>query len=581
MPRPTDHYTHSQFEPIASDFQGETVVCVHCKHWTGSVKTLNRKKEHLLKCPAYAAWRAAGNGQDLPPPNKYSKRDSFALNEPVEYAPAPTAVMGAFGEYAGAPASSGARNRALDVIKLFDEFWDDSSTQKCMRTRCKYCGFVRAKNSTRQYEHLQSCNEYLASSEGQQALADGLLTAPIDASRSTNANTGDIFNGAAPNPNLTFPEQIRGGKRVRLSNPAQSTSTPTRPPPPRKPSPSLVNHLLTQNRSSVEQSIQLPFLSHAGCGTLSRAALQQWLTQQSHLSRSLCTFIGTLIGKIRLNDAPNPSLDTSWRALDLLVSALNNAKRELDFLRSTHMKYGLQQDTDAPRPATRGMLDLFAAASAPAASLLEGLVILWAIEHLYSLSWHYASTFIQPVAPSSTSYTVPSYLQPPPNPYLPYNSTNNSTQQHPAQASNPDTSHTSALHEALIPNWTSLGFANFVDACKAIVDELANGQTAGNGAEQLRACDGAFMQVVWLWRQVWPEVTGMGEEEVLATADDAVGGERLNGDEAGRPIEVGDDEDDGVEVDAEGDVEEGEEEGDEVEASYADLRAVVAANRAG
>lgn len=116
MPRPTDHYTHSQFEPIASDFQGETVVCVHCKHWTGSVKTLNRKKEHLLKCPAYAAWRAAGNGQDLPPPNKYSKRDSFALNEPVEYAPAPMAVMGAFGEYAGAPASSGARNRALGMF---------------------------------------------------------------------------------------------------------------------------------------------------------------------------------------------------------------------------------------------------------------------------------------------------------------------------------------------------------------------------------------------------------------------------------------------------------------------------------
>ena len=68
MPRPPDHYTHAQFEAVDSDFLGETVRCVHCKLWTGSVKTLNRKKEHLLKCTAYAAWREAGNGQDLAPP---------------------------------------------------------------------------------------------------------------------------------------------------------------------------------------------------------------------------------------------------------------------------------------------------------------------------------------------------------------------------------------------------------------------------------------------------------------------------------------------------------------------------------
>lgn len=81
MPRPTDHYTHAQFAPIESDFRGETVQCLHCKNWSGSVKTLSRKKEHLLKCPSYAAWRAAGHGQDLAPPNKYQKRDSAAMND--------------------------------------------------------------------------------------------------------------------------------------------------------------------------------------------------------------------------------------------------------------------------------------------------------------------------------------------------------------------------------------------------------------------------------------------------------------------------------------------------------------------
>lgn len=76
MPRPPDIYTHAQFEPVDSEHAGETVQCVHCHNWTGSIKTLNRKKAHLLNCPQYAQWRAAGNGQDLAPPNKYSRRES-------------------------------------------------------------------------------------------------------------------------------------------------------------------------------------------------------------------------------------------------------------------------------------------------------------------------------------------------------------------------------------------------------------------------------------------------------------------------------------------------------------------------
>lgn len=76
MPRPPDNYTHAQFESVDSEHAGETVQCLHCRNWTGSVKTLNRKKAHLLNCPQYAQWRAQGNGQDLAPPNKYSRRES-------------------------------------------------------------------------------------------------------------------------------------------------------------------------------------------------------------------------------------------------------------------------------------------------------------------------------------------------------------------------------------------------------------------------------------------------------------------------------------------------------------------------
>ena len=107
-------------------------------------------------------------------------------------------------------------------------------------------------------------------------------------------------------------------------------------------------------------------------------------------------------------------------------------------------------------------------------------------------------------------------------------------------SANSETTHTIALHEALIPNWTSMGFTKFVDACKAIVDELANAQTTGNGATELNNCESNFKQAVWLWRQVFPEVTGMGEEDEQAS--DVDGPSQANGDgDRAEPIEIPDD----------------------------------------
>lgn len=245
-----------------------------------------------------------------------------------------------------------------------------------MRTRCQYCGTVRAKNSTRQVEHLQQCNEFLQSADGAQAQADGLLD--LSPGEAPNLNRPDIFRGTAPNNNFQLHRQRsrgRGGFQPQSQRPNQ---TPNQP----KQSPSLVNHLLTKNSDALSKATQQQFLSHAGCGTLSAPALQEWLAQQNHMSRSLVTFIGNVIGKIRLADAKNPLQDTSWRTLDLLVSCINNAKRELEFLRSTGQKYGLQNDGEGPKPASKGLIDLFAASSGSNASLLEAMVVLWSIQHV-------------------------------------------------------------------------------------------------------------------------------------------------------------------------------------------------------
>lgn len=109
-----------------------------------------------------------------------------------------------------------------------------------------------------------------------------------------------------------------------------------------------------------------------------------------------------------------------------------------------------------------------------------------------------------------------------------YASTFTSTLNHPILSSfgTSTDSHNAALHQSLIPNWTSPAFAKFVDACRAVVDELANAQTSGNGREEMARCEGAWKQVLWLWEKSWPDVDGMGEESESANAERLAGGRR-------------------------------------------------------
>jgi len=71
--------------------------------------------------------------------------------------------------------------------------------------------------------------------------------------------------------------------------------------------------------------------------------------------------------------------------------------------------------------------------------------------------------------------------------------------------------HIIALHQALIPNWTSPAFSKFVDATRALVDELANTTTARDGKEEMVRCEEIFRQICWLEERFWPVVNGMGD----------------------------------------------------------------------
>lgn len=380
------------------------------------------------------------------------------------------------------------RHANPDIRRAFAEFQDQDTPSKCNKVRCRHCGFVRAKNTTRQIEHLQDCQAYLASSDAQaHVLAQQQDGTPVDGS--TAAGPSPILSGQQPNPNLQV--QRRGpnaSKRARDGQPIAPVLAPAAPV-----TPSLTSHLLNTCAAPFRQATQRPFLSHAGCGSLAAEPLSQWLVQDGHYARGYIRFVGQLLAKIRLPQTPNSQFHPMYRTMDLLISALNNMRREMQFFEITATKYGLALGTEPPNPITRALMDLFVNATSSSASLLEGMVALWGTEHVrshappqrsaqtnpsqcYRSAWQYAATFTSALPTSASD------------------------------------SHIIALHQVLIPNWTSPASSKFLDATRALVDELANITTTRDGKEEMARCEEVFRQICWLAERFWPAIDDNGDE---------------------------------------------------------------------
>ncbi|KAH7347095.1 hypothetical protein BKA66DRAFT_432834 [Pyrenochaeta sp. MPI-SDFR-AT-0127] len=377
------------------------------------------------------------------------------------------------------------RHANPDIRRAFAEFQDQDTPSKCNKVRCLHCGFVRAKNTTRQIEHLQECQPYLASPDAQAHILQTQQQQQQNGSSMDSAmppGPSQILNGQAPNPNLQVHRRGPNTKRTREGLPIAPNiqMTPHH-------APSLTAHLLAICSTPFTNATQQPFLSHAGCGSLAAAPFSQWLVQDGHYARGYIRFVGQLLAKIRLPQTQNSQFHPMYRTMDLLISALNNMRREMQFFEITATKYGLAVGMESPTPITRALLDLFVSASSTSASLLEGMVVLWGTEHCYRTAWQYASSF-------STSLPTPS-----------------------------NESHIVALHQALIPNWTSPAFSKFVDAARALVDELANITTTRDGKEEMARCEEIFRQICWLEERFWPDVDGMGEQDESARLGPVMG----------------------------------------------------------
>ncbi|KAH0071079.1 hypothetical protein KCU96_g16662, partial [Aureobasidium melanogenum] len=81
------------------------------------------------------------------------------------------------------------RNANAIIQRAFVEFQEDDNPTKCNKVRCTYCGFVRAKNTTRQVEHLQECQQYLSSPDYVESLNEA------EASQQQDESNTSIMSG--------------------------------------------------------------------------------------------------------------------------------------------------------------------------------------------------------------------------------------------------------------------------------------------------------------------------------------------------------------------------------------------------
>lgn len=162
----------------------------------------------------------------------------------------------------------------------------------------------------------------------------------------------------------------------------------------------LTSHLISLDQAGLRKATEHNFLRQAGNGSLNGDTLRSWLSQDAHYARAYIGFVGGLVShlplpsKIHHDDTAtmisksgrSPGMSLHWRILDLLVAALTNVKRELEFFEETARRYGLEVDKvegfEIPNAATAAYIEHFRSFTVAdrRAHLLRGLITLWATE---------------------------------------------------------------------------------------------------------------------------------------------------------------------------------------------------------
>ena len=210
---------------------------------------------------------------------------------------------------------------------------------------------------------------------------------------------------------------------------------------------SLTQQLLDHDRRAYERATQSPFLAAAARGQVSRNALGRWLANDRMYIHNYIRGAGRMLASHRLPVTAHHRKDPVFAVVDWLIEALANVRREEHFFIESARNYGIT--IDLPTDADGEVLDegkleglrrferLFAGIEPCQGAVLpwlEDAIVFWATEKCYLDAWSWAK----------------------------------SKQEGGDGASDADGG---ALRDEFIPNWSSPGFATFVDKLSAIIDD--------------------------------------------------------------------------------------------------------------
>ncbi|KAK8056381.1 heme oxygenase-like protein [Apiospora rasikravindrae] len=223
-----------------------------------------------------------------------------------------------------------------------------------------------------------------------------------------------------------------------------------------------------------KQATQCRFLELAGQGRLPKESLSQWLSQDRLYAQAYCRFIGGLISRVQLPVSPatEASRTTPFRILLMLQTAMIGVTTELQFFEQTAKEYQLDlaamedgQESEANK-VTKACIDLFDSFTVEGGkgrSLLQGLVMLWALEKVYLDAWTFAKQ----------------------------------------QSAAAEALDGGALRNKFIPNWAGDQFRAFVNQIQECLDAYAS--NIGAGDIDKVAMD-AWKEMLMLEEGFWPRV---------------------------------------------------------------------------
>ncbi|KAK6516708.1 hypothetical protein TWF506_006600 [Arthrobotrys conoides] len=246
----------------------------------------------------------------------------------------------------------------------------------------------------------------------------------------------------------------------------------------------LTTHLLTLSPTAYKSATEHPFLTAAATNTLPTALLLEWLLQDRHYALTYISFIGALLSKLTIPTTSNRLSTLSWEIANTLIFSLNNIKAELElFDKVLFEEFGWNESGEVEvLPITRAYQDMFAGAGSAKASLLEGMVVLWATEGCYFDAWGFAKRS----GKNGGGVTTPTI-------------TTTATTDGGEERSD-------VMTRVFIPNWTSEAFKGFVDTLEQLVNGIVKEEGVEVGGEVWQRCEATWRQVLWLEERFWPDV---------------------------------------------------------------------------